>query len=283
LCHDDADRYHHRHEKHGDPVEKPRDGAESHALAPAEAATLARIAAFPKPAAAPRRGALLASLAVGAALALALAALPLARPAACLLGLGVFALVAAVTVDRVGRFHPHAAFGLANVLTLARAAAAALFLALAFEPGLLAGRGAWWALAGAALLLALDGVDGWLARRQGMRSAFGARFDMETDALLILALAVLAFALGKAGPWVLGIGLLRYAFVLAGWLHPPLAAPLPPSRRRRAVCALQVAALGLLLAPPLVPPLSALIAAAALTALAASFAVDTARLLRPPP
>ena len=39
------------------------------------------------------------------------------------------------------------------------------------------------------LLLALDGLDGWAARRQGLVSAFGARFDMEVDALLILALA----------------------------------------------------------------------------------------------
>ena len=31
--------------------------------------------------------------------------------------------------------------------------------------------------------LSLDGVDGWLARREGLVSAFGARFDMEVDAL----------------------------------------------------------------------------------------------------
>ena len=41
--------------------------------------------------------------------------------------------------------------------------------------------------------------------------------------------------------------------------------------------------LGLLLAPPLVPPLSAALAAAAFAALLASFAIDAARLLRPPP
>jgi phosphatidylglycerophosphate synthase len=267
-------------------VEKPRDGAEPHAdpslaAAPAEAATLARIPPFPKQIAQPRRGALLAALATGAGLALALAALPLA-PASRLLALALYALVAAVAVDRLVPFHPHAAFGLANGLTLARAAAAALFVALALEPSILAGPAAWWALAGAALLLALDGLDGWLARRQGTLSAFGARFDMETDALLILALAALALALGKAGPWVLGVGLLRYAFVLAGWLHPPLARPLPPSRRRRAVCAAQVAVLGLLLAPPVAPPLSAALAAVAFAALLASFAIDVGWLLRLP-
>ena len=36
--------------------------------------------------------------------------------------------------------------------------------------------------------------------------------------------------------WVLACGLMRYAFVAAGLLAPPLRRPLPPSRRRQAVC-----------------------------------------------
>ena len=47
---------------------------------------------------------------------------------------------------------------------------------------------------------ALDGVDGWLARRRGMSSAFGARFDMEIDALLVQVLAILVWRYGKAAP-----------------------------------------------------------------------------------
>lgn len=267
-------------------MEQTRDGVEPHGFPslapPADTVTLARNPAFPKPAAlaGPRRGGLAASLLVGAALAWAFAALPFAAPAALALGFGLYGLVAAVMLDRLLPFHPHAAFGLANLLTLARAAGAVLLAALALEPRILAGAQAWWALAGAGLLLALDGADGWLARRQRLVSPFGARFDMEVDALLILALAALALALGKAGPWVLGIGLMRYAFLLAGRLHPPLARPLPASNRRRAVCALQVAALGLVLAPPLGPPWSAAVAAAAFAALAASFAIDVARLMR---
>ncbi|HET9068348.1 MAG TPA: CDP-alcohol phosphatidyltransferase family protein [Amaricoccus sp.] len=271
-------------------MEQPRDGVEPHgfpslAAASADAATLARNAAFPKRIAfaSPRRGAFAASAAVGAALVSTFAAVPFSGPAACVVGFGLFGLVAAVAIDRVVPFHPHASFGLANVLTLARAAGAALFAGLALEPGLLAGPHAWWALAGAALLLALDGLDGWLSRRQGTASAFGARFDMETDALLILALAALALGLGKAGPWVLGLGLLRYAFLAAGLAWPALARPLPASNRRRAVCALQVATLGLLLAPPVVPPLSTALAATAFAALAASFAIDVAWLLRHAP
>ena len=154
-------------------MEQPRDSAESHrlpSLPATEAATLARNPAFPKRSPpAPGGAALVASVAIGAALAWALASLPFTTPAACILGFGVFGLVAAVMIDRLSPFHPHAAFGLANLLTLARAAGAALFVALAFEPGLLAGAGAWWALAGAALLLALDGLDGWLARTPGRR------------------------------------------------------------------------------------------------------------------
>ena len=39
-----------------------------------------------------------------------------------------------------------------------------------------------------------------------MASAFGARFDMETDALLLLVLAALAWQFDKAGAWVLASG-----------------------------------------------------------------------------
>jgi hypothetical protein len=76
---------------------------------------------------------------------------------------------------------------------------------------------------------------------------------------------------------------MRYGFVLAGRLVPALARPLPPSDRRRAVCGLQVAVLGLLLAPPVAPPVSAWLAAAAFAALVTSFAVDVAWLLRRAP
>ena len=40
--------------------------------------------------------------------------------------------------------------------------------------------------AGAAAVVALDGVDGWIARRIGRTTVFGARFDMEVDAALML-------------------------------------------------------------------------------------------------
>ena len=197
--------------------------------------------------------------------------------------MAALALAGALVLARVEGAHPHRRFGLANGITLARAGGAAVLAAFALDPAPLAGTAAGWAaFGGAALLLGLDGIDGAIARGQRLASAFGARFDLEVDAGMVLALSALALALGKAGPWVLGLGLLRYAFVLAGRALPALARPLAPSRRRSAVCALAVAALTLVLAPPVAPPLSAAIAAAAGAALVASFAVDVARLLGRP-
>ncbi|WP_020664579.1 CDP-alcohol phosphatidyltransferase family protein [Amycolatopsis benzoatilytica] len=92
-----------------------------------------------------------------------------------------------------------------------------------------------------AIALALDAVDGQVARRTGTASALGARFDMEADAFLILVLSVLVAA--SAGPWVLAIGLMRYAFVAAARAWPWLRASLRPSRARKVVAALQGVAL----------------------------------------
>ena len=66
--------------------------------------------------------------------------------------------------------------------------------------------------------LVLDAVDGYVARRTATVSAFGARFDMETDAFLILVLS--ACVAGQWGWWVLVLGLARYLFVAAGWALP---------------------------------------------------------------
>lgn len=192
--------------------------------------------------------------------------------------LSLFGVIAVTVTATVAAYHPFPRFGAANAATTARAALTALLAGLVVTPH---AEGFGWSLAGlAGLALALDGVDGWLARRQGLSSAFGARYDMEVDAVLILLLAFAAAAAHKAGPWVLASGLIRYLFVAAGWAWPSLAAPLPPSLRRKAVCVIQTAALGLLLLPPVVPPVSTAIAAAALAALTWSFAVDLGWLVR---
>lgn len=163
--------------------------------------------------------------------------------------------------------------GWANRVTLTRAALVALLAGALVDPALLARHP--WPLAGLALLaLLLDGADGWVARRTGSASAFGARFDMELDAFFILVLCLALLSLGKVGPWVLAIGAMRYGFVAAGWRWPWLGAELPESLRRKAVCVWQVVALMLGLLPLLGTQATSWLAATALAALTASFGID---------
>jgi phosphatidylglycerophosphate synthase len=169
-------------------------------------------------------------------------------------------------------------FGVANGITLVRGA---LTLLLAALIGVDANDAIGWVVVAIAVVaVALDGVDGWFARSRNEASAFGARFDMETDALLILVLAALVWQHGKAGVWILVAGLLRYLFVGAGWLLPWLAAALPPSRRRQTVCVVQIVSLIGALVPLVTQPTSAALALAGLIVLIWSFAVDVTHLAR---
>ena len=169
-------------------------------------------------------------------------------------------------------------FGVANGITLVRGALTLLLVALI---GVDANDAIGWVVVAIAVVaVALDGVDGWFARSRNEASAFGARFDMETDALLILVLAALVWQFEKAGVWILAAGLLRYAFVLASFPLPWMERALPPSRRRQTVCVLQIVALIGALVPRVPPAWSSGIALASLVLLAWSFAVDTAWLAR---
>jgi phosphatidylglycerophosphate synthase len=126
--------------------------------------------------------------------------------------------------------------------------------------------------------LILDAVDGQVARQTGTATSLGGRLDGEVDALLILLLSIAVSQ--DYGSWVLVIGAARYALLLAGWLIPWLAAPLPPRYWRKVVAAVQgivltVAASGLL------DRLTGIIAvAAALLLLAESFGRDVIWLYR---
>jgi phosphatidylglycerophosphate synthase len=191
---------------------------------------------------------------------------------------GLFFAIISIALARVRQHHPYASFGAANQLTTVRAAFGALLAGLIGESvsDILAATAAAVGL----VVLTLDGLDGWLARRTKMSSAFGARFDVEVDALLIQTLAILAWQEGKAGPWIVLSGLLRYGFVAASWLLPWMQRPLTPTSRGRIICVVQTAALVVVLAPGVTPPLSSTIAAFALAALCYSFLVDTMRLWR---
>jgi phosphatidylglycerophosphate synthase len=190
----------------------------------------------------------------------------------------LFAIVMLFALGFLPRHHPFARFGPANQVTTLRAMLVTLVAALLGEPRFPVV--AEFAAAATVFVSALDGVDGWLARRYRIASRFGARFDMEIDALLILVLALLVSEFDKAGPWVILSGLLRYIFVAAGRYWPRLREPLFASRRRQAICVVQILALTAAILPAVEPPLSTLIAAAALAALACSFLVDTHWLLR---
>ena len=113
-----------------------------------------------------------------------------------------------------------------------------------------------------------------------MSSAFGARFDLEVDALLIMALAILAWEHDKAGAWILFSGLLRYLFITGGLLWSWLERPLPPSLRRQTICVVQVLGLIVAVLPAVRPPLSTAVAAVSLALLCYSFLVDTLWLWR---
>jgi len=190
----------------------------------------------------------------------------------------VFAAIALVTVTYVSERHPFNTFGPANYVTTLRAALVALAAALIGEATV---TGVAWAAAGiGAVSTALDGVDGWLARRTSMASVFGARYDMELDALLIMVLAVIAWQTGKAGAWVLLAGAMRYLFVVAGYLWRWLDSPLPASGRRKAVCVVQIVGLGIVVSPFVAATASAVVAAGTLALLAWSFGVDVLWLRR---
>jgi phosphatidylglycerophosphate synthase len=184
-----------------------------------------------------------------------------------------FAAMMLLSLGYLQQHHPFARFGSANQITTIRALLVALLVCLIGEPA--APALAASAAAASIVVTLLDGLDGWLARRHHIASDFGARFDMEIDALLILALSVLAWQFGKAGAWVVISGALRYVFVGAGALWRWLQAPLPPSRRRQTICVVQIVALTMAVIPPVPPSISAPLAAVALAMLVDSFLVDT--------
>lgn len=188
----------------------------------------------------------------------------------------VFAAIAGVALATVRTHHPFARLGAANQVTFVRALLASITAGLILEP--VTPQAAAAAVLCGAVCAALDGVDGWLARRTGMASAFGARFDMEVDAILILALSIIVWRHGKAGAWVLASGLLRYAFVAAGTVWAWMRRPLSPTLRARVICVIQIVALLVALAPAVDHPASAFVAGAGLAALVYSFAADTIRL-----
>lgn len=169
--------------------------------------------------------------------------------------------------------------GAANRVTLARAWLGCVLLMLALGAAAVPAA-QWTMIVLATVALSLDGVDGALARRYAQQSRFGARFDMETDAALLMVLCLAVWLSGKLGPWVLAIGAMRYGFAAAGHFRPALRGELPASLARRVVCVVQGIALCVALGPIIPRWLAATVVAIALALLVWSFARDIAWLLR---
>lgn len=155
--------------------------------------------------------------------------------------------------------------GPANALTVVRGglyAAAGGFLlvpptaGVRWVPGLCYGVGA-----------ALDFADGWVARRTGRRSVLGERLDLAFDTLGFLVVPLVGVAWGRLPPWYLALGLARYCF-RAGEAYRRCrgrpVAPLPESRVRRPLAALQMAVVTAALLPVLPARTTVLLATAAM-------------------
>lgn len=167
--------------------------------------------------------------------------------------------------------YPHAVFGLHNSVTLTRGILVCLLFGTLFADDLVS---PWLVFGLGAVALMLDGLDGWLARRAGLQSEFGARFDVETDSALAATLALWLLVTGTTGLEVLVLGFTRYVFVAAGWVVPWLRTELPPAFRRKAICVVQIGALLVLTLPVLTPGLVFALSIGASLALVYSFAVD---------
>ncbi len=174
---------------------------------------------------------------------------------------------------------PYANYGTANRLTQIRLAMSALLSGLVLETAFGAVTNdsllLQWLVIGLVILAAsLDALDGPLARRQGLVSPLGARFDMEVDAFFILILSLMCWQWGKAGAWIVLAGAMRYAFIGAAWRWPWLAATLPPSTRRQTICVIQIISLIIVLLPIIAVPWSSAAGALGLALLTVSFVTD---------
>lgn len=168
--------------------------------------------------------------------------------------------------------------GPADVVTLARASLVTGVVALVadrFGTGAMPVR---TLVVLATVALALDAVDGKVARATGTSSDLGARFDMEVDAVLVLVLSLQVATV--LTPWALLIGGMRYAYVAASRLLPWLTGSLPVRMSAKVVAAAQGIVLIVAVARVLPAGLAAALVVVALGALLWSFGCSVAYLWR---
>jgi CDP-diacylglycerol--glycerol-3-phosphate 3-phosphatidyltransferase len=172
--------------------------------------------------------------------------------------------------------------GIATAVTLARGlttAAVAGFIAVP-EP---VGRAAWLPSGLYVITVALDWVDGRLARQYGETTVLGAKLDLEFDGLCLLVAGLLGNAYGVLPPWYLAVGLARPAFVAGQWLHRRRGrsvGPVPPSGIRRPLTGLQMVVCSVALLPVVSPPASTALATVAMMPFVGVFARDFRAVVR---
>jgi phosphatidylglycerophosphate synthase len=177
-------------------------------------------------------------------------------------GVGLLSICTSVLLHR-GRWTPSGSFGAANAFTLLRLGMTAGLAPLCLSPPGPA------AAALVSVIFALDGVDGWIARRNGQASLFGAHLDMECDALLVLLCSLVLYQHARLGAFILVPGLLRYLYVVLLLLVPAAGGEAPRSNIARYAFALMMVSLVASLWPL---PFHAVAAQVATFAIAASFA-----------
>jgi phosphatidylglycerophosphate synthase len=64
------------------------------------------------------------------------------------------------------------------------------------------------------MVVLLDGVDGYLARKFNHESNFGAQFDMETDSFFVAAISFTLYKLNLTEIWIIIPGFMRYIYLV---------------------------------------------------------------------
>jgi CDP-diacylglycerol---glycerol-3-phosphate 3-phosphatidyltransferase len=121
-----------------------------------------------------------------------------------------------------------------------------------------------------------DFLDGYIARRQDHATRMGEILDMYVDGIGLLVATLLLVQYGKVPAWYLLVGLARHLFLVGIWIRKRMQKPvypLPSSDVRRALAAVQMSFIFILLWPLFSPPATTIAA----TAFAIPFLVNFLR------
>ena len=128
------------------------------------------------------------------------------------------------------------------------------------------------------LVISLDGLDGYIARKKNQKTEFGALFDMETDALFVCLVSCILVERGLAGWWILIAGWMRYYYYVLTDLTKLNKIPEPRTRFGATIAVILFVAL--ILAFVLPETIRTIILAIALALLVGSFGYSLVRVIR---